>query len=135
MAGSTSKSYPFFSFKNRGKHLLYLLVQKYKTNGFCLGRIADERFELSHLHCLAYRYLGLFTDEIEAAEAYDRASVESKGLRAITNFDISRYLDLLSKRAASEDVLIPEIDHTESSISGILGKKLPEYDDKTLFAS
>ena len=43
------------------------------------------------------RYLGLFTEEVEAAEAYDRASVESKGIKAITNFDISKYLDLLSR--------------------------------------
>lgn len=54
------------------------------------------------------RYLGLFTDEIEAAEAYDRASVEIKGLKAVTNFDISRYLDLLSKSAKAES------DHDEA---------------------
>lgn len=43
------------------------------------------------------RYLGLFADEIDAAQAYDRASVAAKGLKAVTNFDISEYLDLLSK--------------------------------------
>lgn len=51
------------------------------------------------------RYLGLFSKEIEAAQAYDRESVRSKGLKAITNFDICEYLDLLSAQ-------LPRRDHT-----------------------
>lgn len=42
------------------------------------------------------RYLGLFAKEVDAAQAYDRESVSRKGLKAITNFDICEYLDLLS---------------------------------------
>jgi len=42
------------------------------------------------------RYLGLYAKEIDAAQAYDRESVKRKGLKAITNFDISEYLELLS---------------------------------------
>ena len=47
------------------------------------------------------RYLGLFAKEIEAAQAYDRESVKRKGLKAITNFDISEYLELLSTPPSS----------------------------------
>ena len=42
------------------------------------------------------RYLGLFTTELEAAQAYDRESVARKGIDAITNFDLSHYTEFLS---------------------------------------
>lgn len=57
-----------------------------------------------------YRYLGLFTDEIRAAEAYDRASVEIKGLKAVTNFHISKYTDLLSEASAQHCLAIETVD-------------------------
>lgn len=50
------------------------------------------------------RYLGLYTKEIDAAQAYDRESVKRKGLKAITNFDISEYLDLLSESSETDFV-------------------------------
>ena len=43
-----------------------------------------------------YKYLGLFTSEIDAAVAYDRAAVAAKRTHAQTNFDLSHYMDLLS---------------------------------------
>ena len=48
------------------------------------------------------RYLGLFTTELEAAQAYDRESVVRKGIDAITNFDLSHYMELLSAEDVEE---------------------------------
>jgi hypothetical protein len=45
---------------------------------------------------LLRRYLGLFESEIEAAMAYDSEAVRSRGLKAVTNFDMTQYLELLS---------------------------------------
>nr|AGI62042.1 AP2-6 [Erycina pusilla] len=39
-----------------------------------------------------YLYLGTFATQEEAAVAYDMAAIEHRGLNAITNFDLSRYI-------------------------------------------
>jgi hypothetical protein len=42
-----------------------------------------------------YQYLGLFATEIDAAVAFDRASIAQRGLEGITNFGYENYKDLL----------------------------------------
>ena len=57
----------------------------------------SKLYEVILISKVVCRYLGLFTKEVEAAQAYDNESVMRKGLKAITNFDISEYLELLSE--------------------------------------
>lgn len=47
-----------------------------------------------------YQYLGLFTTEIDAAVAFDRASIMHRGLDATTNFNVDNYADLLGALSA-----------------------------------
>ncbi|KAG6423167.1 hypothetical protein SASPL_113555 [Salvia splendens] len=44
-----------------------------------------------------YLYLGTYSTQEEAAEAYDMAAIEYRGPNAVTNFDISNYADKLKK--------------------------------------
>ncbi|KAJ8484419.1 hypothetical protein OPV22_016904 [Ensete ventricosum] len=42
-----------------------------------------------------YLYLGTYATQEEAAAAYDMAAIEHRGLSAVTNFDLSRYVEWL----------------------------------------
>ncbi|KAL5735243.1 hypothetical protein ACOSP7_033104 [Xanthoceras sorbifolium] len=45
-----------------------------------------------------YLYLGTYNTQEEAAAAYDMAAIEHRGANAVTNFDISHYIDRLKQK-------------------------------------
>lgn len=65
-----------------------------------------------------YLYLGTFATQEEAATAYDMAAIEHRGMNAVTNFDISRYINSLNPNSNAAATDPPETQPSSPSPSG-----------------
>ncbi|MCO5612943.1 hypothetical protein L7F22_067216 [Adiantum nelumboides] len=101
----------------------YLATLRRKSSGFSRG-VSKYRGVARHHHNgrwearigrvfgNKYLYLGTYSTQEEAAAAYDMAAIEYRGLNAVTNFDLSRYIRWLrpSNNGASQ------VDQSSSSL-------------------
>ncbi|KAJ0247018.1 Ethylene-responsive transcription factor WRI1 [Hirschfeldia incana] len=93
----------------RGTKEEYLASLRRQSSGFSRG-VSKYRGVARHHHNgrwearigrvfgNKYLYLGTYNTQEEAAAAYDMAAIEYRGANAVTNFDISNYVDRLKKK-------------------------------------
>ncbi|CAM6105125.1 unnamed protein product [Calypogeia fissa] len=100
----------------------YLASLRRKSSGFSRG-VSKYRGVARHHHNgrwearigrifgNKYLYLGTYSTQEEAAAAYDMAAIEYRGLNAVTNFDLSRYVRWLRPGQAGN--VLPQVNSSD----------------------
>ncbi|XP_057968079.1 AP2-like ethylene-responsive transcription factor At1g16060 [Malania oleifera] len=99
----------------------YIGSLRRKSNGFSRG-VSKYRGVARHHHNgrwearigrvfgNKYLYLGTYATEEEAAIAYDMAAIEHRGLNAVTNFDLSHYIERMKPNQKDPSQINPSVD-------------------------
>lgn len=145
---STHTNFPIENYKEEIEEMKHMTRQEYvahlrrKSSGFSRGASVYRGVTRHHQHGRWQArigrvagnkdlYLGTFSTQEEAAEAYDVAAIKFRGANAVTNFDISRYD--VEKIMASNTLLAGEhakrnkVESTEVAKQSLSTQNAPEW--------
>ncbi|XP_073013733.1 AP2-like ethylene-responsive transcription factor BBM [Typha latifolia] len=138
---TTTTNFPISNYEKELEEMKHMTRQEYvaslrrKSSGFSRGASIYRGVTRHHQHGRWQArigrvagnkdlYLGTFSTQEEAAEAYDIAAIKFRGLNAVTNFDMSRYdvnsiLESSTLPIGGAAKRLKDVsEHTETSVDG-----------------